>query len=126
MTALKEMQRARIWQPMMRRLLRPLLALLVAIALAGAPIAAQAAMPCHGSCDAPIATHGGVSGLPDPCQGMIPGCMNALTCFSIVTLPALQSPTRPELTELRVAYWPGIPAVHGRSVAPGLDPPIAS
>jgi hypothetical protein len=110
----------------MHRLLRPLLALLVAIALAGAPIAAQAAMPCHGLCDTPAAKHDGAPGVPVPCKGMVPGCMNALTCLSTVALPAVQSSARPQLAELQVTYWPAIPPVHERTVPPGLDPPRAS
>ena len=123
--ALKGMKRARIWRSMTRRLIRPLLAVLVAIALAAAPLAAEAAMPCHGLCDAP-ATHDGASGLPLPCKGMVPGCMNALTCLSTVALPGRQPPARPHLTELAVAYWTAAAFIHGRTVAPGLDPPIAN
>lgn len=124
--ALKGMRRARIWRPMVRRLLRPLLALLLATALAGAPVASQAAMPCHGMCDTPVAKHDGASGFPAPCEGMVPDCMNALTCLSTVALPAVQSSARPQLAELGVTYWPAIPPVHGRTVPPDLDPPRAS
>jgi hypothetical protein len=111
---------------MTRRLVRPLLAILVAIALFAAPIAAEAAMPCHGLCDAPAAKHDGASGLPLPCKGMVPGCINALTCLSTVALPARHSPARPHLAALAVAYWTAVAFIHERTVAPGLDPPIAS
>ena len=110
---------------MVHRLFKPLLAILMAIALAGAPIAAQAAMPCHGCCDESGADPG--SGhLPAPCKNMAPACMSALTCLSVVALPGQQNSATPQLSELSVAYWAPHHSVHGLSVGPGLDPPITS
>jgi hypothetical protein len=125
-TALKTTWRARIWRPMVRCLLRLLLALLLALALAGAPVASQAAMPCHGMCDAPIAQHDGAPGFPAPCKGLVPACMSTLTCLSINALPAPQFSAGPHLTERPVAYLTANMSVHGRTVEPGLDPPITS
>jgi hypothetical protein len=116
----------RICRLMLHRLFRPLLAVLVAIALIGAPIAAQAAMPCHGLCDEPAAGHTGSGHLPAPCKSMAPACMSALSCLSVMALNGPQNSAAPQLSELSVAYWAPDNTDHGLSVAPALDPPIAS
>jgi hypothetical protein len=124
--ALKRTRPWRICPLMVRCLLRPLLAVLVAVALIGAPVASQAAMPCHGMCDAPAAQHDGASTLPAPCKGLAPACISAPSCLSTVALPTLPSPDSPQLTAFPVAYWTAAFPVHGHIIEFGLDPPIAS
>jgi hypothetical protein len=111
---------------MVCRLLRPLLAVFVAVALVAAPVASEATMPCHGICDTPAVNHDGASTLPGPCKGFAPACMSALTCLSTIALPAWPFSDAPQLAALQVAYWPADFSVHGCTVEPGLDPPIAS
>ena len=123
--ALKRTGPRRICQRMVRCLLRPLLALLFAVALIGAPVASQAAMPCHGMCDAPAAHHDGASTLPAPCKGL-PACMSALTCLSTIALPASPFSAAPQMAAFPVAYWATNFSAHGHIIEPGLDPPIAS
>jgi hypothetical protein len=124
--ALKQTKPRRICHPMVHSLLRPLLAFLVALALIGAPVASQAAMPCHGMCDTPAAHHNGTSTLPAPCKGLMPTCMSALTCLSTIAVPPLPFSAAPQMAALPVAYWAANSAAHGHIVEPGLDPPIAS
>jgi hypothetical protein len=114
-----------IWQSVMRRLIRPFLAVLVAIILVAAPIAAQAVMPCHGQCDASLATQPDQGHAPAPCTSMAP-CMNVLTCAPGIALPALQRAAAPPLPLLLITYWPLAHAPHGVIVEPGLDPPVTA
>jgi hypothetical protein len=109
----------------MRRLLRPFLAVLMAIAFAAAPIAAEAVMPCHGQCDASPATQPAHGHAPAPCKSMAP-CMNVLTCAPGIALPALHRAATPSLALLSITYWPRVPAPRGVIVEPVIDPPVTT
>jgi hypothetical protein len=115
----------RIWQLVMRRLIRPFLAMLIAIVLVAAPIAAQAVMPCHGQCDASLASQSDQGHAPAPCKSMAP-CMNVLTCAPGIALPSLQRAATPPLTLLSITYWPLARAPRGVTVEPALDPPVTA
>ena len=115
----------RIWQSVMRRLITPFLAVLVAIILVAAPIAAQAAMPCQGQCDASLATQSDQGHAPAPCKSMAP-CANVLTCVPGMALPALQRAAAPPFTLLSITYWSLARAPHGVTVEPALDPPVTA
>jgi hypothetical protein len=115
----------RIWQLVMRRLIRPFLAVLIAIVLAAAPIAAQAVMPCHGQCDASLATQPAHGHTPAPCKSMAP-CMNVLTCAPGIALPALHRTATPPITLLSITYWPRVSTPPGVIVEPVLDPPVTA
>lgn len=107
----------------MRRLIRPLLSVLIAIALAATPIAAQAVMPSHGQCDASVTTHPDQDHAPVPCKSMAP-CMNMLTCAPGIALPALQRGATFPLTLRLITYWPFAHAPRGVIPEPALDPPV--
>ena len=110
---------------MVVRLLRPLLAILVAVALAGT-LAAQAASTV--SCDSMqmIATvHEAPSGQARvPCKGMTLGCVDALGCVSTSSLPAPAISASGPLIWTHVVYWAATDVREGLSVKPALDPPI--
>jgi hypothetical protein len=99
--------------------------MLVAIVLAAAPIAAQAVMPCHGQCDASLATQPDQSHAPAPCKSMAP-CIDVLTCAPGIALPALQRAATPPRTLLSITYWPVVHAPRGLIVEPALDPPVTA
>ena len=111
---------------MVVRLLRPLLAILVAAALIGAPaVQAASAMPCDAMHMA-AADHQASSGnapTPAPCKAT-PTCVDALGCVSVASLPAPAISTARLLTWTPVAYWAGADAREGLSVEPALLPPI--
>jgi hypothetical protein len=111
---------------MVLRLLRPLLAILVAVALAGAPaVQAASAAPCD-TMHMTAAEHQASSGeapAPAPCK-MTPACVDALGCVSLTSLPAPAIPAAAPLTWTSVAYWAGADTREGLSLKPALDPPI--
>lgn len=111
---------------MVVRLLRQLLAILVAVALVGAPtVQAASAVPCDAMHMA-AADHQASSGkarAPAPCK-TTPACVDALGCVSIASLPAPAISAPGPLTWTPVAYWVGADAREGLSVKPALDPPI--
>jgi hypothetical protein len=109
----------------MRRLIRPLLAVLVAIVLAAAPIAAQAVVPCYGQCDAFLSPQPDQGHAPAPCKSLAL-CMNVLTCVPGIALPAVQQAATPPLTLLSIIYWPLARAPRGVIVEPALDPPVTA
>lgn len=117
----------------MLRLFRPLLAILIAIGLVGAPLAGQAAvpLPCHGACITSMADHADPGHLaapcklPAPCKNMAPACMGALSCFAIVSLSGPQNAAAQGLSWLPVAYWGDEHEIDGLSIDPALGPPIA-
>ena len=126
------MRSDRTWQAMALRLFRPLLVILIVIALIGAPLAVQAAapMPCHGAyvSMADPADPGHLAApcdFPAPCKSMAPACVGALSCFSIVTLSGPQNAATEELSWVPVAYWGDNYEIDGLSVDPLLGPPIA-
>jgi hypothetical protein len=123
--ALNEVFCSRICRRMVHRLFRPLLAPFIAIALAGGPLAAQAAMPCHSCCDLLTVGHSNSGHLPAPCKNMAPACVGALTCLSDAALLGQRHSAVPCLSQLSAAYWPPHRADHGLTIEPGLDPPIA-
>ncbi|WP_252952781.1 hypothetical protein [Siccirubricoccus soli] len=111
---------------MVIRLLRPLLAILAAIALVGAPAAqAVAAVPC-GAVHMTVVDHQASTRhaqTPVPCKGMTPACVDALGCVSN-SLAAPENPAGGPLTWTPTIYWAGADAREGRSIEPALDPPI--
>jgi hypothetical protein len=111
---------------MMRRLLRPLLAILIAFALIG-PLAAQAAapMPCHGECFSLTAHQADPGQFPTPCKSMATVCMTALGCVATVNLPDYQSVAATRLSWAPVTYRADTRVIDGLSLAPDLGPPIA-
>ncbi len=123
----------RTWGIMVFRLFRPLLAILVAIALIGAPFAVQAAatLPCRGACLTSMADHADPGHLAAPCKlpascnSMMPACMGVLSCLSVATLSGPQTVTAQGPSWLPVAYWGDDHKIDGLSVDPALGPPIA-
>ena len=112
----------------MVRLIRSLLAMLVAVSLAGAPaIQAAIAMPC----DAMImsaADHqlsDGNTPASMPCKEKMPGCANMVGCgvsasSSVRTSMVINQPFWTAAT-----YWPVADLLEGLSIQPDLGPPIA-
>ena len=111
---------------MVLRLLRPLLFILVAVALVGAPnVQAASAVPCdtmHMTKADHQASFGGAQA-PAPCK-MAPGCADPLGCVSFVSLPAPALSASGPLTWVAVAYWAAADVREGLSIKPILDPPI--
>jgi hypothetical protein len=111
---------------MFGRLFRPLLAILVAFALLGMPVALQAAMP--GSCQCMqqgSAAHQPCSeGSSAPCKGSGAACAAAMGCASIVSLPGQEISTAAWLAWSPVAYLSGNSMPLGHSPKPILGPPI--
>ena len=111
---------------MVLRLLRPLLTILMAVALVGAPtVQATSAVPCgtmHMTNGDHQASSGGAQA-PAPCK-MTPACIYALGCVSLVSLPAPALSASGPLTWVAVAYWAAADVREGLSVKPILDPPI--
>jgi hypothetical protein len=111
---------------MVLRLLRPLLAILVAVALVGAPtVQATSAVPCdttHMTNADHLASSGGAQA-PAPCK-MMPGCVDALGCVSLASLPVPAISAAERLAWTSIAYWSGTDVREGLSVKPILDPPI--
>lgn len=110
---------------MVLRLLRPLLAILVTVALVGAPtVQATSAVPCD-TMHMTNADHQASSGgahAPASCK-MVPGCVDALGCVSLASLPVPAISAEP-LVWTAIAYWIRTDVCEGRSVEPILDPPI--
>jgi hypothetical protein len=112
--------------PMIGRLFRPLLAVLVAFALVGMPVAGQAIMPPSCGC-----MHG-VSATPQPCsdhsstpcKGIAATCAGAMSCVSITGLPEQEMSTATWLALSPVAYSIGDFNFYRRSTKPILGPPI--
>jgi hypothetical protein len=70
----------------------------------------------------------GDSGDPMPCKGKVPrtGCITALGCVFLVSLPGLPDLSLFTATEWSsVAYGGSTPSLHGRSIKPALGPPIS-
>lgn len=114
-------------QGMVVRLLRPLLAILVAVALVGAPaIQAATAVPCD-AMPATAAHHQASPGsaeAPAPCKGIMPACIDVLGCVSIPTLPGPEASHGRPVAWTRVAYWDASGVREGLSLEPALHPPI--
>jgi hypothetical protein len=111
---------------MMRRLLRPLLAILVAFALIG-PLAAPAAAPmlCHGERLSPTAHQADPGQFPSQCKSMALVCMSALGWVATVNLPNYQSVLATRLSWVHVTYRADTRLIDGLSLVPDLGPPIA-
>lgn len=111
---------------MVLRLFRPLLAILVAVALIGAPaVQASSAVPCD-TMHMANTEHQASSGdaqAPAPCK-TTPACIDAVGCASLVSLPAPALSASGPLTWIAVAYWAAAAAREGLSIKPILDPPI--
>ncbi|WP_143021152.1 hypothetical protein [Belnapia rosea] len=111
---------------MVPRLFRPLLAILVAVALVGAPaVQAASVVPCD-TMRMAAADHQASSGgaqAPAPCK-MTPACVDALGCVSLVSLPVPALSASGPLTWVSVAYWAVTDAREGLSIKPILHPPI--
>ncbi|MBC9176009.1 hypothetical protein [Pseudoroseomonas ludipueritiae] len=111
---------------MVLRLFRPLLAILVAVALIGAPaVQASSAVPCD-TMHMANTEHQASSGdaqAPAPCK-MTPACIDAIGCASLVSLPAPALSASGPLTWIAVAYGAAADAREGLSIKPILDPPI--
>jgi hypothetical protein len=108
------------------RLFRPLLAILVAFALLGMPVAAQAAMPasCHCMQQGSAAHQPCSDGSSAPCKDIGAACAAAMSCASIVSLPGQEMSVAAWLASSPVAYLSGDFMRLGRSPKPILGPPI--
>jgi hypothetical protein len=112
--------------PMISRLLRPLLAFLIAFALLGIPVAVNAAMPA--SCDCmheisvtpqPCSDHSSM-----PCKGIAAACADAASCVAITGLPGQEISTAAWFALAPISYSIDNITSDGRSTQPVLDPPI--
>jgi hypothetical protein len=116
------------------RLIRQLLAILMAAVLVGAP-AAQAAFapPCHAvvagvsdhqllSDQASVPTPTPCNGMP--CNGMMPGCLDMLDCGLNAGLPAQAAGESQELIWTSAVYRISVDTHEGLTVKPDLGPPI--
>jgi hypothetical protein len=114
---------------MVGRVIRHLLAIVIAMLLVGAPtVQATITMPCDtvvssapdqqlSSGSVPIQT-------PVPCKGMMPGCADMLGCAVTAGLPAHVTATADKLIWTSVAYRTVADRHEGVSIKPYLDPPI--
>lgn len=112
----------------MARLVRLLLALLIAGALVGAPaVQAAATVPCSTTiAGATNPLHAsGYDQNSVPCNDKMPSCVDMLGCGPGVSLPAHTAPTVSLLTWTRAAYFPAADLLDGLSVEPDLGPPIS-
>jgi len=111
---------------MVGRLFRPLLGALVALALLGMPVVAQALMPAACECMHEI------SPAPQPCadHSQVPGkgiaatCAGAMICMSMTSLPGHEISTTAWLAWSQVDYLSGHFLPYGHSTKPILGPPI--
>jgi hypothetical protein len=111
---------------MIGRFFRPLLGALVALALLGMPVAAQALMPSACECmheispaPQPCADHSQV-----PCKGIAATCAGAMSCVSMTSLPGQEFSTTAWLAWSQVDYLSGHFLPYGHSTKPILGPPI--
>jgi hypothetical protein len=117
------------WKDMVGRLIRQLLAIVIAILLVGAPtVQATITMPYDtvvtsapdhqlSSGSVPIQT-------PVPCKGMMPGCSDMLGCAVTAGLPAHVTGAAHMLIWTLVAYRAVVGWHEGLSIKPYLGPPI--
>jgi hypothetical protein len=116
------------------RLIRQLLAILLAAVLVGAPaVQAAFAPPCHivvvdisdhqlRSDQVSVPTPTPCDGMP--CNGMTPGCLDMLDCGLNAGLPVQAVGESQELIWTSAVYRIGIDAHEGLTVKPDLGPPI--
>jgi hypothetical protein len=109
------------------RLFRRLFAIVIAMALMGAPaVQATITQPCD-TVAASVSDHQLLSGqtpAPTPCKGMMPGCPDMLGCTLSAGLPTYAAAMAQELIWIPIAYRAITDAREGLSVKPDLGPPI--
>ncbi|WP_140882870.1 hypothetical protein [Muricoccus nepalensis] len=121
------MNRTSLWAkspPMLLRLLRPLLAILIAFSMIAAPTVQAAAIPCDTMqmvSDRQVSNVGAQHSVP--CE-VTPACLDALGCVAIASLPVPAISAARPLAFAPVAYWTGTDTREGLSVEPALNPPI--
>src|SRR5258708_20371870 len=112
----------------MLRLVRSLLAILIATVLIGAPgVRAVIAMPCD-AIVANAADHLQLSGhLPNstPCKEKMPGCAEMLSCGLTASLHVRVTVVSNQPIVLPALYCPVAGSLGGLSLKPDLGPPIS-
>jgi hypothetical protein len=113
---------------MMVRLLRSLLAVMIATVLVFAPAVQGAiAMPCDTPAVASVTNQQQPSGhTPNttPCKGKMSGCVDMLDCGLSASLNVREAVTVGQPVWTAVAYWPVTDSHQGLFVEPDLGPPI--
>jgi hypothetical protein len=124
---LKDDRQHSSWREVMVKLIRSLLAILVATVLIGAPaVQATIDMPCH----MVVATGDQVSSaqapdpMPAPCKGTMPGCADMFVCGLSAALPTHVTVASHKLLWTLAAYGAVADSREGLSVQPDLVPPI--
>jgi hypothetical protein len=112
----------------MLRLIRSLLAILIAMVLIGAPgVRAAIAMPCD-TIVANAADHQQLSGhLPNstPCKEKTPGCAEMLGCGLTASLHVRVTVVSNQPIWAPAVYWPVADLLEGLFLKPDLGPPIS-
>jgi hypothetical protein len=110
----------------MLRLIRSLLAILIATVLIGAPgVPAAIAMPCD-TIVASAADHQQLSGhLPNsiPCKEKMSGCTDMLGCGLTASLHARVTVVSNQPIWAPAVYWPVADSLEGLVLKPHLGPP---
>ena len=73
---------------------------------------------------APLFAGSGMGG-PLPCEEAIDGCFTAAGCVFLTCVPARLIGFAIPTAWSSIAFHPVVPVLHGRSLAPALDPPIS-
>jgi hypothetical protein len=112
---------------MMGKLIRVMFALLIGLALVGAPmLQAAVAAPCGpamaGMADPSPAEQ---SPAPAPCKEKMPGCAQMLGCGVSASLEARAIVATDEQAWTPAVYWPVAGLFEGLRLKPDLGPPIA-
>jgi hypothetical protein len=114
---------------MMVRLIRSLLAILIATVLIGAPaVQATTDMPCHmvvaSATGDQLSSTQAPDPVPAPFKGTMPGCTDVLVCGLSAALPAHVTTTSREPIWTSASYGAVVDSREGLSVQPDLVPPI--
>ena len=117
------------WTEMMLRLIRSLLAILIATVLIGAPaVQATIDMPCHmvvaSATGDQLSSTQAPDPMPTPCKGTMPGCTDVIVCGLSAALPAHVTATSHEPIWTSASYGAVVDSREGLSVQPDLVPPI--
>jgi hypothetical protein len=77
--------------------------------------------------DVDKAAHFAGSGMdgPLPCEERIGGCFTAAGCIFLTGVPARLMGFAIPTAWSSIAFHPVVPVLHGRTLAPALDPPIS-
>ena len=113
----------------MAKLIRSLLAILVATVLIGAPaVQAMITMPCQtvaaSATDHQLSSAQAQDPMSAPCEGTMPGCVDMLGCGLNASLPFQVTTVAHKLIWISAAYQAVSELHEGLSVKPYLGPPI--